>query len=81
MNNFDRIAEHLNHKDWDTLIEFAKETDVEFTLPDYLFYGKFGQDFCNNILLEEIKKINFKLSNKDDKIVLTRNTSDDKIES
>lgn len=73
MNNFDRIAEHLNHKDWDTLIEFAKENDVEFKIPNYLFYGKFGQDFCNNILLEEIKKINFKLVvDENDKITLTR---------
>ena len=72
MNNFDRIAQHLKHKDWDTLVEFAKENDVEFSIPAYMFYGKFGQDFCNNILLETIKNINFKLIVNDDKIMLTR---------
>lgn len=72
MNNFDRIAQHLEYNTWEDLIEHSKENDVKFNIPTYLFYGKFGQDFCNNILLEEIKKINFKLISVDDKIILTR---------
>ena len=80
MNNYDRIAEYLKYKDWDTMIEHAKEHDVKLELPLYLFYGKLGDNFCNKELFETIRNINFKLIVKDDEVILTRDKTSDTIE-
>lgn len=77
MNKYDRIAKYLKYKDWDTMIEHAKENDIKLQLPPYLFYGKFGDNFCNKDLFEEIKKINFKLIVVDDEVFLTRDKTTD----
>lgn len=82
MNNYDRIAEYCGFKNWDDMVELAKDSPKELKIPPYLFYCKpnIGLNFCFGELFETIKKINFKLTVDNDKVFLTRDKKEDIIE-
>lgn len=77
MNNYERIAIESGYKTWDEFVEDAKSEAKEFKVPPYMFYGKYGHNFCNIELLTKIKEMNFKLNENDSKMFLTRDKQED----
>jgi hypothetical protein len=81
MTNYERIARASNFKSWDDMVEAAKDKDVEFVVPPYLFYGPNANFFLNVDIPTTLKQMSFKLTIRDEyKLFLTRDLKSDIIE-
>lgn len=76
MDMYNRIAEWNGHKDWNTFIEEAKDTNLAFNIPTYMLSSK-TEKFLYEELLPKIKQMNFKLIDDDGYLYLTRDKTND----